>query len=292
MEPKQNPIAVKPAKESESKKQKEEEEHINEQIQQQLEEIRKEEENRCELITKKESLDTQESEYSEAPMFLIKINYVKTIYNSYRHLRRDGSCFYRSYLFRLLEHLNDNKNDIQLWTKIEQKFKDGQTFMTSNGFDKIVAEDFCEGAVELQANVKKGNFSDEDIRNKFLDLETSNLMVMFLRFQCSAYIQQNKDLFAYYIGEDIPVEWFCQTEVEPQDRDADQVIFDIFDSPKNFQVQIIAVHNYFETPMLIVYLDNSPSEKTHDFKQPEDMNQSDIWMKFLYRPGHYDLIYK
>ena len=95
--------------------------------------------------------------------------------------------------------------------------------MTSNGFEKIVAEDFCEASQNLLKEIKNGDYKEEDVREKFCDMEISNSLVMFLRFQVSAYIQQNKELFQFYIGEDIPVEFFCQTEVEPLDRDADQV---------------------------------------------------------------------
>ena len=43
---------------------------------------------------------------------------------------------------------------------------------------------------------------------------------------------------------------------------------------------------------MIVYLDNSQSEKTYDFILPDGVEKSSIWMKFLYRPGHYDLVYE
>lgn len=44
--------------------------------------------------------------------------------------------------------------------------------------------------------------------------------------------------------------------------------------------------------MLIVYLDNSESEKTTDFMIPDNLTEDQVWLKFLYRPGHYDLIYE
>jgi hypothetical protein len=53
----------------------------------------------------------------------------------------------------------------------------------------------------------------------------------------------------------------------------------------------MAVHNYFELPLYIVYLDNTPGEMTYDLKFPDQEPKENIWLKLLYRPGHYDLIY-
>lgn len=53
----------------------------------------------------------------------------------------------------------------------------------------------------------------------------------------------------------------------------------------------MALYNYLEVPMRIVYLDNSPTEVTHDLTLPEGHPLEQIWLLLLYRPGHYDLIY-
>lgn len=53
----------------------------------------------------------------------------------------------------------------------------------------------------------------------------------------------------------------------------------------------MAVFNYLEIPMKIVYLDNSNSDQTNDLLLPEGA-QLAPWLELLYRPGHYDLIYR
>lgn len=55
-------------------------------------------------------------------------------------------------------------------------------------------------------------------------------------------------------------------------------------------MQIIAINNFFEVPQRVVYVDNSNSEQTHDLVLP-DGYAGKIHLNFLYRPGHYDLIY-
>lgn len=54
----------------------------------------------------------------------------------------------------------------------------------------------------------------------------------------------------------------------------------------------MAVFNYFDLPMKIVYLDNTPDTATHDFILPEGYADNAIWLLLLYRPGHYDIIYR
>ena len=53
----------------------------------------------------------------------------------------------------------------------------------------------------------------------------------------------------------------------------------------------MALFNYFNIPMRIVYLDNSPGAVTHDLTLPEGHLDDKMWLLLLYRPGHYDLIY-
>lgn len=49
-------------------------------------------------------------------------------------------------------------------------------------------------------------------------------MVMYLRFLVSAYLQENRDLYACYIDEALTVDTFCRMEVEPLDVEADNVV--------------------------------------------------------------------
>lgn len=53
----------------------------------------------------------------------------------------------------------------------------------------------------------------------------------------------------------------------------------------------MALFNYFQIPMKIVYLDNSSGVATHDLTLPEGESGENMWLLLLFRPGHYDLIY-
>ncbi len=58
------------------------------------------------------------------------------------------------------------------------------------------------------------------------------------------------------------------------------------------QLQIMALYNYMDIPIKIVYLDNSNSDQTNDLLLPETQGANAPWLELLYRPGHYDLVYR
>jgi len=60
-----------------------------------------------------------ENEFQNSPIFLKKIQNLKEIYPSYRRVRRDGSCFYRSYLFQIFERIM-TMNDTDLYKKVKK----------------------------------------------------------------------------------------------------------------------------------------------------------------------------
>lgn len=67
---------------------------------------------------------------------------------------------------------------------------------------------------------------------------------MMLRFLTSGELRNNAILYETFIDNEIPIEMFCQLEVEPIDKEADQI-------------QIMALLNYLEVGIKIVYLDGS-----------------------------------
>ena len=54
----------------------------------------------------------------------------------------------------------------------------------------------------------------------------------------------------------------------------------------------MALVNYLEVPIRIIYLDGNPKKVEADVMQfPEDADQINIFATLLYRPGHYDILY-
>ena len=90
----------------------------------------------------------------------------------------------------------------------------------------------------------------------FRDPEDSNYLVLLLRFITSGEIKNNAILYETFIDNQIPVELFCQTEVEPIDKESDQI-------------SIMALLNYLRVAIKIVYLDSSKNKEAYTVILPE-----------------------
>lgn len=58
----------------------------------------------------------------------------------YRPVRKDGSCFYRSYIFRLLEKVQESEAFEEKFHLIE-KIKESDIILLLAGFERFVFED-------------------------------------------------------------------------------------------------------------------------------------------------------
>lgn len=65
--------------------------------------IRKEIEEESPLIGDDQPLDMLQIEYAGNEPFIVKIREMAKKYSHYRKTRRDGSCFYRAFLYRTFE---------------------------------------------------------------------------------------------------------------------------------------------------------------------------------------------
>ena len=119
----------------------------------------------------------------------------------------------------------------------------------------------------------------DDIISLFCDPGVSNNLILMMRFLTSGQIKNNAILYETFIENELPIEFFCQTEVEQIDKEADQI-------------QIMALLNYLEVAIKIIYLDsNVKSKEAYTVLLPENSTEKDIKATLLYRPGHYDILY-
>ena len=115
-------------------------------------------------------------------------------------------------------------------------------------FEGIIFEDLQE--VFLEKLDKKVPENIEDLLKMFRDPEESNYIVLMLRFLTSGELRNKAILYETFIDNQIPIELFCQLEVEPIDKEADQI-------------QMMALLNYLEVGIKIVYLDGSNSKEAY-----------------------------
>lgn len=240
------------------------------------------------LVSPAIKIQSLEEEFKNADNFLKKVFFLQKGFEKtlIRKARKDGNCFYRSFIFRLCEILCMGNQFFEKF-KIFQKVKQFSSMMLKANFDKIVFEQFENFFIEFLNAIKSGSINILNVQNSLSDKSTFDYYVMYLRFIISAYIRTCGGLFDAYFESDHDLKQFCASEVEPIDAEADQI-------------QIISLFNLFEIPIRIYYLDNNPNEVPIVLSLPElDKNgvdeikksQSVYLIQLLYRPGHYDILY-
>ena len=207
-------------------------------------------------------------------------NSVKQITDKYKHIRkvrRDGNCFYRSFIYRIFEYICMKRNK-NLYDHIIKKITESKDLIIRNGYDWAFIEDFynifymefhhCFNSLET-----KGVTVRDYLDNLFTDKEKGNYLIYFIRFCIAAFLKENSFLYEVYV--DGPFGNWVSSEVEAIDHEADQI-------------QIMACVNYFDIGVRIEYLHPNKNEV---MKFPEDKPDEQIFITVLFTPGHYDLLY-
>lgn len=111
----------------------------------------------------------------------------------------------------------------------------------------------------------------------FNEPSISDYIVVYLRLVTSGHLQKNADFFSNFIEGGRTIKEFCSHDVEPMYKESDHI-------------HIIALTAELKVDVRVTYLDRCEGGVviTHDF--PED--QKSPRLRLLYRPGHYDILYK
>ena len=238
--------------------------------------LRKEIELTTPLISNELPISKLTEEYKLNEEYLKSIENISKKYKTYRKVRRDGNCFYRSFIYRLFEHICI-KNDKILFEKIKQKIIDSKTLTEKNGYEWAVVQDFYDIFLkefsECFNSLSSGIIPRDYLDKIFSDNDKNNYLIYFIRFCIAAYLKENRDNYKSYIEEDFD-EWI-RKEVEAIDHVADQI-------------QIMACVNYFDVGVKIEYLNKFKNEVV---KLPENKPDDDFFIYLLFSPGHYDILY-
>ena len=240
--------------------------------------IRQEIDEKTPLIS--ESMDslTLISDYQNNLDYLNSIQIIANKYQSIRKIRRDGNCFYRGFIYRIFEYICLHQ-DNTLYKKFLKKVDEAKDMAKKNNkLLTILIEsynlfygEFCS----CYNSLSNLNMSCRDYLDKlFQNNEKCNYLILFIRYCIAEYIRENRILYESSIEEDL--DCWVEREVEPIDKEA-------------AQVQIIACVNLFDISVKIEYLNK---EKNLVMKFPESAEDKDIFITFLFTPGHYDLLYE
>ncbi|CAD7951115.1 unnamed protein product [Amoebophrya sp. A25] len=192
-----------------------------------------------------------------------------------RRCRRDGNCFYRSYLFGLFHGMC---TDVAFRKRIRTLLDSSLAYCEAAGYDRFAIEEMHEELMEVLNGVFKDVDTPVDVAEveKLFQSDDMNYPICFFRCLTSSFMKQNKDDFLPFLTMYTTIQAFCMSEVDPLWREADEL-------------QVQALCRYFEVPARIFYLDQSPGTACtiHELL----FGQATSRIDFLYRPGHYELLY-
>ena len=229
------------------------------------------------LISEQLSIDILLNDYKNNAEYSNSIKAITNKYKYIRKVRRDGNCFYRSFIYRLFEYIC-MKNNNQLYEHIKKKVSDSKDLIERNGYDWTFIQDFyqifyTQFFYSFNSLEKKGTTVRDYLDALFADKEAGNYLIYFIRFCIAAYLKENSFLYEVYV--DMPFQNWIANEVEAIDHEADQI-------------QIMACVNYFDIGVKIEYLNPNKAET---MKFPEDKPDKDVFIIVLFTPGHYDILY-
>ena len=269
------------------------------------------------------------SDYGSASLrnFRMGCDYLATKYQKYRAIRGDGNCYYRAFLYALCEHLynhtgGDTSSDTNINTNTTSnanasvgELKRIQDYVNQSiedivkcGYDRFAIDIFHEEMVDLLTTISNLILTRErssfDIIDKRLNEEnaTSDYCVWFLRVLTSTYLKSDPDRFVHFLDDpnyfDVPS--YCAREIEPMGKEC-------------AMVGVLALAEAFGVNVEIEYMDGrelvgTPTQNggsinslvKHSFgRECENENGTGgmgraqpLCITLLYRPGHYDIIYK
>ncbi|KAK4049962.1 hypothetical protein OIV83_003786 [Microbotryomycetes sp. JL201] len=252
------------------------------------------------LVGPLEPLDNLLHEYHNETI-VSKIKHLEQ--NSWTGLRRtrgDGDCFYRAFAFSYVERLvSQPASAAQLALA---KLESLMPLLDKAGFMKDIYDDFYEPLRELLISLGPlppgARPTLSSLHESFNDPEASNAVVVFLRLLTSAYLKANSDEFTPFLfaldddprfleGGTPTMDQFCSFHVEAVQKEADHI-------------QITALTRALQINVKIAYLDQSAvpvatgrfETDEVNFVEFEESAPERLNGALLYRPGHYDILYR
>ncbi|KAF9915095.1 OTU domain, ubiquitin aldehyde binding [Linnemannia zychae] len=211
--------------------------------------------------------------------FKTKIKNLSDTHDRMRRSRGDGNCFYRAFAFAWFERVMVAYRS-RPWlhataVKTIEKTKD---LLLAAGFDLLAFEDFYLVTLECLQNLV--HFTPDDLLKVFQNDELSNSIVMHFRLVASAYLKTHQDEYAPFLEFGQTMDEFCSMHVEAMGRESEEMMLIALTKATNVSVEV-------------AYLSGNESADEVNFLP--FLHDGQPYMPplvLLYRPGHYDILYR
>ena len=222
--------------------------------------------------------------------FIQGSQYLEKSYASWRQVRGDGNCYYRAFLYAILEELLKGCHAEQETSKKELKrlqeyIKGSIDVVEKFGYDRFTIEMFHDELVDVIDFLATKPHESELHEKLVEENSTSDYCTWFLRVITSCYLKADPDRFIHFLDDAncFDVATFCAREVDPMGKECGMV-------------QVLALAEAIGVKVQIEYLDGRELSSegklvAHHFGNAENQNDR-LEITLLYRPGHYDILYR
>ncbi|OTB07398.1 hypothetical protein M426DRAFT_250766 [Hypoxylon sp. CI-4A] len=230
-------------------------------------------------------------EYAKAdPIYVAKTLALPQTYSHYRPIQGDGNCGWRAIAFGYFETLVRCGDINQVQGELARLSGLNSYIENVGGHSAWLFEDMVSETFELFNGIITAMSSGQDampfVMEKFNTLESSQSIVYHQRLLASSYLKGNPMEFAPFLPGG--VDNYIADTIMPLDREIDHM-------------SVILLHHILLKPASIVleiaYLDRSEGAKVNVHRMPDEaMDQDPVTLGpmiyLLYRPGHYDILYR
>ncbi|OHW93960.1 ubiquitin thiolesterase [Colletotrichum incanum] len=244
------------------------------------------------LVGDKITSDAITDEYAKADdIYVAKTINLPQTYSHYRPVQGDGNCGWRAIGFSYFEHLVNNGDQHQILGEAARIQSLDQYLLRVGGYDRMLFEDMVEETItllkDLAQNIANPQLAMHILVQRFNDQDASNAIIYHLRLLASSWLKGNPESYEPFIPAETGIAGYCG-ELERPNREIEHLgitlLAQVLLKPVNFVLEI-------------AYLDRSPGSQVNIYRFPDEANGQDpanlgpiIYL--LYRPDHYDILYK
>ena len=215
--------------------------------------------------------------------FIPQLHVLQQTYDKIRLVRGDGNCFYRAFLYSLAEqllHATLQRRQEFLKDPLETNWN---RILAIDGYDELTLEIFYETIRDFIADLSTFETLHDDLSQ---ENAVSDYGTWFLRLVTAAHLKHHADHYLPFWGVELvddkdyqaqAMNQLCATKVEPMGCECEDV-------------QVMALAEALQCQVAIEYLDgHSATQVTRHVFGPDDAVYK---INLLYRPGHYDVLYR
>jgi len=212
-------------------------------------------------------------------------------HRAYRQMRRDGNCFYRAFLLGLFETI-ESRQDQQLLARVTQFVTDSLHRSLQFGFEGYTIEDFyyafmdelafyqqklsalAAGQASFRASDQMGDSAIERMSSK----HHAQYLIFWARMLASLHMRAHQEDFEGFVPADKGgfAQWL-RSDVEALNSEADHL-------------QAVALSKALQVPVTLYCLENVAKGGPSRVATLGEGAKAEY--DLLFRPGHYDLLYR